>query len=120
MSANHDSVNGVVMDYINCSRGKAISAIFKSLEATADLETRWQWVEEMSKKPSDVLRVGGLDGLLSICHHDIPRAMYLFEALCADHPNVLRTQYAHHFLFWAIYKKPDECRVFIDALLQDP
>jgi hypothetical protein len=46
MSSNHDSVNGVVMDYINCSRGKAISAIFKSLEATADLETRWQWVEE--------------------------------------------------------------------------
>jgi hypothetical protein len=120
MSANHDSVNGVVMDYMNCSRGKAISAIFKSLEATADLETRWQWVEEMSKKPSDVLRVGGLDGLLSICHLDIPRAVFLFEALCADHPNVLRTQYAHNFLFWAIPRKPEECRVFIDALLQDP
>lgn len=108
------------MDYINCSRGKAISAIFKSLEATADLETRWQLVEEMSKKPSDVLRVGGLDGLLSICHHDIPRSMRLFEALCDKHPNVLRTEYAHHFLFWAIYRKPDECRVFIDALLEDP
>lgn len=120
MSANHDSVNGVVMDYINCSRGKAISAIQKSLEATADLETRWQWVEEMSKSPSDVLRVGGLDGLLSICHHDASRAMYLFEALCAKHPNPLRTEYAHRFLFWAIYRKPDECRVFIDALLQDP
>jgi hypothetical protein len=120
MSANHDSVNGVVMDYINCSRGKAISAIFKSLEATADLETRWQWVEEMSKKPSDVLRVGGLDGLLSICHHDIPRAMRLFEALCADHRKVLRTDYAHRFLFWAIYRKPDGCRIFIDALLEDP
>jgi hypothetical protein len=120
MSANHDSVSGVVMDYINCSRGKAISAIFKSLEATADLETRWQWVEEMSKKPSDVLRVGGLDGLLSICHHDIPRAMRLFEALCDNHQNVLRTEYAHRFLFWAIYRKPDECRIFIDALLQDP
>jgi hypothetical protein len=120
MSANHDSVNGVVMDYINCSRGKAISVIFKSLEATADLETRWQWVEEMSKKPSDVLRVGGLDGLLSICHHDIPRAMRLFEALCADHRNVLRTDYAHRFLFWAIYRKPDGCRIFIDALLEDP
>jgi hypothetical protein len=120
MSANHDSVDGVVMDYINCSRGKAISAIFKSLEATADLETRWQLVEKMSKKPSDVLRVGGLDGLLSICHYDIPRAMRLFEALCDKHPNVLRTDYAHRFLFWAIYEKPDECRVFIDTLLQDP
>lgn len=74
----------------------------------------------MSKKPSDVLRVGGLDGLLSICHHDIPRAMHLFEALCDKHQNVLRTEYAHRFLFWAIYRKPDECRVFIDALLQDP
>jgi hypothetical protein len=120
MSANHDSVNGVVMDYINCSRGKAISALFKSLEATADMETRWQWVEEMSEKPSDVLRVGGLDGLLSICHHDIPRAMGLFEALCDKHQNVLRTEYAHRFLFWAIYRKPNQCRVFIDALLQDP
>ena len=120
MSANHDSVNGVVMDYINCSRGKAISAIQKSLEATADLETRWQWVEEMSKSPSDVLRVGGLDGLLSICHHDASRAMYLFEALCAKHPNVLRTEYAHRFLFWAIYREPDECRVFIGELLEDP
>jgi hypothetical protein len=120
MSANHDSVNGVVMDYMNCSRGKAISAIFKSLEATAALETRWQWVEKMSKEPSDVLRVGGLDGLLSICHHDIPRAMRLFEALCADHRNVLRTDYAHRFLFWAIYREPDGCRIFIDALLEDP
>jgi hypothetical protein len=120
MSANHDSVNGVVMDYINCSRGKAISAIFKSLEATADLETRWQWVEKMSQKTSDVLRVGGLEGLLSICHHDIPRAIRLFEALCDNHHNVLRTDYAHRFLFWAIYEKPDECRIFIDALLQDP
>lgn len=120
MSANHDSVNGVVMDYMNCSRGRAISAIFKSLEASADLEMRWHWVEEMSKKPSDVLRVGGLDGLLSICHHDIPRAMRLFELLCDKHQNVLRTEYAHRFLFWAIYRKPEECRIFIDALLQDP
>lgn len=120
MLANHDSVNGVVMDYINCSRGKAISAIFKSLGGTADLETRWQKIEEMSTKLSDVLRLGGLDGLLSICHEDIPRAMRLFEALCANHRNVLRTDYAHRFLFWAINRKPDECRVFIDALLQDP
>lgn len=51
---------------------------------------------------------------------DAPRAMHLFEALCDNHPKVLRTEYAHRFLFWAIYKKPDECRVFIDALLEDP
>jgi hypothetical protein len=45
--------------------------------------------------------------------------MRLFEALCDKHQNVLRTEYAHRFLFWAIYRKPDECRVFIYALLQD-
>lgn len=120
MSANHEALNGVVMDYINCSRGKAISAVFKSLEATADLEDRWRLIEEMTKRSSDVLRVGGLDALLSICHYDIPRSMNLFKALCDEHQNVLRTEHAHRFLFWAIYRSPTECRVFIDALLQDP
>jgi hypothetical protein len=46
--------------------------------------------------------------------------MRLFEAICDKHQNVLRTEYAHRFLFWAIYRKPEECRIFIDALLQDP
>jgi hypothetical protein len=120
MSSNHDALNGLVMDYINCSRGKAISAVFKSLEATADLEDRWQLIEEMTDRSSDILRLGGLDALLSICHHDIPRSMNLFKAFCDEHRNVLRTEHAHRFLFWAIYRSPVECRVFIDALLLDP
>lgn len=119
ISRNGEAVSGVVMDYLNSSRGKAIEAIFKSLEATADLETRWQWIEKMSHKPSDVLRLGGLDALLSIAHHDVPRAMQLFAALCNGHQGVLRTQHAHQLLSWAIYKQPILCRPFIDDLLGD-
>lgn len=120
MARNRDSLEGAVMDYLNTTRGQALEAVFHGLNARDDIETQWVWIEKMATQSIVALRVGAVEHLLPICHLDPERALKVFADLCKGNAEVLRSFYAHRFLYWIIYHYPDETLPLIRQLMDDP
>lgn len=112
--------SGALMDYLNSTRGQALSTIFQVLHARNDEESIWHWIEAMAKETSAALRVGAVWELSSIAYKNPARAWSAFSALIEGHSVVLRSHFTHHFLYNSVYQLPEETRPIIRLLLNDP
>ena len=120
-STNYDtSHGGALMDYLNSTRGQALSVVFKTLHARGDSEALWHWVEAMASESSAALRVGAVWELLSIAQNDPARAWSAFSSLIEGHAAVLRSHFAFQFLYHSVYQFPEEARPIVQLLLNDP
>lgn len=119
-AASYDMTGGSMMDYLNTTRGQALSAIFKTFEAKGNTEARWQMVEEVALTSSDTLRVGGVWELLGLASQDETRAWRAFAVLVDGRPAVLRSHWAFDFLSHSVYPSPDEVLSLARLLMNDP
>jgi hypothetical protein len=114
---------GPFMDYLNSDRGSAFRTLMEALRMRKDdraKERRWQLIEFVAADPSDALRSGAIEQLITIMDDNRERAISTFENLVRDRPHLLPIYFCERFIWYGIFRFYERVKPFIELLRHAP
>ncbi len=103
-------------------RGTSLRALLLALyfaNAPESQERQWGLLDWVQKEGSIALQAGAAEHLGYLLSLDDKRAVALFKGLLAEHPELLRSAPAHHFIYYALRKHFGKVQPYIRAVLND-
>ncbi len=115
-----DTNGDIYNSYLNSDRGAAFNTLMRILDEksiSGVSEEKWQLVEFASLDNSFALRLGAIEELTYLIHHDRERSWLLFEKLISGHALLLETHHVREFLHWSLYKNFLRVKPFIEKMI---
>lgn len=121
--AKSDTNGDIYNSYFNSERGAAFGTLFRIFEAKYPgqaYDKAWQLIEFASSDNSTALRLGAIQELTYMIHHNRDKSWTLFEKLVDGHKILLETHQVREFLHWGMYKNFRRMKPFIDQMIENP
>ena len=121
--AKGDMNGDIYNSYLNSDRGAAFSTLMRILDESSSTETieqKWKLIEFASFDKSFALRLGAIEELSYMIHHDRERSWLLFESLMKECELLLESRQVREFLHWSLYKNFQRAKPFIESMIANP
>jgi hypothetical protein len=121
--AKGDTHGSIYESYLNSDRGAAFGTLFRIFDAKHPeyvYDDKWQLIEFASSDSSAALRLGAIQELTYMIHHNREKSWILFEKLIDGHEILLETHQVREFLHWGMYKNFLRLKPFAEQMLRNP
>jgi hypothetical protein len=123
--AKGETNGDIYNSYFNSERGAAFGTLFRIFDAKYPgheqvYDKKWQLIEFASSDSSTALRLGAIQELTYMIHHNRDKSWVMFEKLIDGYEILLETHQVREFLYWGMYKNFHRMKPFIEKMIGNP